>query len=58
MAASVGPFAVTLANGSEYTGDYRGTSAEEIAGVHRPRIAALLDAGPDLLALETIPSLG
>ena len=57
VAASVGPFAVMLANGSEYTGDYGGSSVEEIAGVHRPRIAALLDAGPDLLALETIPSL-
>ena len=25
--------------------------------MHRPRIAALLDAGPDLLAIETIPSI-
>ncbi len=58
VAASVGPFAVMLADGSEYTGDYgddfRGARSRR---VHRPRIAALLDAGPDLLALETIPSL-
>ena len=57
VAASVGPFAVALADGSEYTGDYGAASGEEIAAVHRPRIAALLAAGPDLLALETIPSL-
>ena len=57
VAASVGPYAVVLANGAEYTGDYRGVTAEGLAAVHRPRIAALLDAGPDLLAIETIPSI-
>ena len=57
VAASVGPYAVVLADGSEYTGDYGAASGEEIAAVHRPRIAALLAAGPDLLAFETIPSL-
>jgi len=57
VAASVGPYAVVLADRSEYTGDYRGASAARIAAVHRPRIAALLDAAPDMLALETIPSV-
>jgi homocysteine S-methyltransferase len=57
VAASVGPYAVVLADGSEYTGDYRGAAGTEIAAVQRPRIAALLEAGPDVLALETIPSL-
>ncbi len=57
VAASVGPYAVVLADGSEYTGDYGAVSGDEIAAVHRARIAALLGAGPDLLALETIPSL-
>jgi homocysteine S-methyltransferase len=57
VAASVGPYAVVLADRSEYTGDYHGASAERIASVHRPRIAALLDAGPDLLAFETVPSI-
>ncbi len=57
VAASVGPYAVVLANGAEYTGDYGGVTGEQLAAVHRPRIAALLDAGPDLLAIETIPSI-
>jgi homocysteine S-methyltransferase len=57
VAASVGPYAVVLADRSEYTGEYGDVSAERLAAVHRPRIAALLDAGPDLLALETIPSI-
>jgi homocysteine S-methyltransferase len=57
VAASVGPYAVVLADGSEYTGDYGGASRAQIAAVQRPRIGALLEAGPDLLALETIPSL-
>jgi homocysteine S-methyltransferase len=57
VAASVGPYAVVLADRSEYTGDYPGASAERIAAVQRPRIAALLDAAPDLLAFETIPSI-
>jgi homocysteine S-methyltransferase len=57
VAASVGPFAVVLADASEYTGDYGDVAADQIAAVHRPRIGALLEAGPDLLALETIPSI-
>jgi homocysteine S-methyltransferase len=57
VAASVGPFAVVLADASEYTGDYGDIHADQIAAVHRPRIAALLEAGPDLLALETIPAI-
>ena len=46
-----------LADRSEYTGDYGDVSGERIAAVHRPRIAALLEAGPDVLALETVPSI-
>jgi homocysteine S-methyltransferase len=57
VAASLGPYAVVLADRSEYTGDYRGATAEQIAAVHRPRIAALLEAAPDVLAVETIPSI-
>ena len=57
VAASVGPYAVVLADGSEYTGEYGDAGAERIAAVHRPRIATLLEAGPDVLALETIPSI-
>ena len=42
--------------GSEYVGDYLRT-ATELADWHRPRIEVLLAAAPDLLAIETIPSV-
>ncbi|WP_328620065.1 homocysteine S-methyltransferase [Streptomyces sp. NBC_00354] len=54
VAASVGPYGAVLADGSEYRGRY-GLSVRELAAFHRPRIEALLEAGPDVLALETVP---
>ncbi len=54
VAASVGPYGAMLADGSEYRGNY-GLSEQQLMDFHRPRIAALLVAGPDLLACETIP---
>ncbi|MET9882750.1 homocysteine S-methyltransferase [Streptomyces sp. NPDC006430] len=54
VAASVGPYGAVLADGSEYRGRY-GLSVRELAAFHRPRIEALLAAGPDVLALETVP---
>ncbi|MEV7520944.1 homocysteine S-methyltransferase [Streptomyces sp. NPDC091371] len=54
VAASVGPYGAVLADGSEYRGRY-GLSVRELVAFHQPRIEALLDAGPDVLALETIP---
>ncbi|GAA0036241.1 homocysteine S-methyltransferase [Brevibacterium metallidurans] len=56
VAGSVGPFGAALGDGSEYTGDYRLTDAE-FAAFHRPRIAALAEAGADVIALETQPNL-
>lgn len=56
VAASVGPYGAFLADGSEYRGDYA-LSLAELINFHRPRMAALLAAGPDLLACETIPCL-
>jgi homocysteine S-methyltransferase len=56
VAASVGPFGATLADGSEYRGDY-GLTASVLAMFHRPRIEVLLEAEPDVLAIETIPSI-
>lgn len=56
VAASVGPYGAMLADGSEYRGDY-GLSVDELRAWHRPRLTALVDAAPDLLAVETIPSL-
>ena len=56
IAASVGPFGASRADGSEYTGDY-GMTVDELRAWHRPRLHALAAAGPDILAIETIPSL-
>lgn len=56
IAASLGPFGASLGDGSEYTGAY-GLSVTELREWHRPRIAALVAAGPDLLLAETVPSL-
>lgn len=56
VAASVGPYGAALADGSEYRGRY-GLSVADLAAWHRPRLEVLADAGPDLLALETIPDM-
>jgi homocysteine S-methyltransferase len=56
VAGSVGLYGVVWADDTEYTGDYRRASDDEIAVEQRRRIRALADAGPDLLAIETIPS--
>ncbi|CAM4517982.1 homocysteine S-methyltransferase [Paenibacillus xylanexedens] len=56
IAGSVGPYGAYLADGSEYVGHY-GVSDETLAAFHRPRMAALIEAGADILAFETIPSL-
>lgn len=55
VAGSVGPYGAFLANGAEYRGDYA-LPEDEMKAFHRPRIAALLEAGVDLLACETLPS--
>lgn len=56
VAGSVGPYGAYLADGSEYRGDYALPQAAML-DFHRPRIAALIEAGVDLLACETQPSL-
>ena len=56
IAASVGPYGATLADGSEYRGRY-GLSVRELIAFHRPRAEILAAAGPDLLALETVPDV-
>lgn len=56
IAGSVGPYGAMLADGSEYRGDYD-PGAAVLREVHAPRMEALLDAGADLLALETIPTI-
>ncbi|WP_431947535.1 homocysteine S-methyltransferase [Actinacidiphila sp. bgisy167] len=54
VAASVGPYGAMLADGGEYRGRY-GLSVAELERFHRPRMEALAEAGPDVLALETVP---
>jgi homocysteine S-methyltransferase len=54
VAASVGPYGAVLADGSEYRGRY-GLSAARLRDFHLPRVELLASAGPDLLAVETIP---
>jgi homocysteine S-methyltransferase len=56
VAASVGPYGAVLADGSEYRGRY-GLSVAELERFHRPRAEALASAGPDVLALETVPDV-
>lgn len=57
IAGSVGPYGASLHDGSEYRGEYvETTSAKVMAAWHRPRIEALIAAGVNMLALETIPA--
>lgn len=58
MAASIGPYGAHLHDGSEYTGSYsEKVSSDCLKEWHRRRIEACLEAGVDLLAIETIPCL-
>ncbi|WP_199176353.1 homocysteine S-methyltransferase [Actinomyces qiguomingii] len=54
VAGSIGPYGAYLADGSEYTGAYTLTN-KEFRAFHRPRLRLLLEAGVDVLALETMP---
>jgi homocysteine S-methyltransferase len=56
VAGSVGPYGAMLADGSEYRGDYDPGEAA-LRDVHGPRIDTLLEAGADLIAFETIPTV-
>ena len=55
VAASVGPYGATLANGAEFTGDYPGMDESALFDWHAVRFALLADEGPDVMACETIP---
>jgi homocysteine S-methyltransferase len=56
VAASIGPFGATLGDGSEYHGRYD-ASWDAVQAFHRERIAVIVDSGPDLIAVETIPGI-
>ncbi|KAL0424753.1 UNVERIFIED_CONTAM: Homocysteine S-methyltransferase 1 [Sesamum radiatum] len=57
VAASIGSYGAYLADGSEYSGNY-GTNItlEKLKDFHRRRLQVLVEAGPDLLAFETMPN--
>lgn len=56
IAASLGPYGAYLANGAEYTGDYK-VSAAQLIKFHKERLDILETSKADFLAFETIPSL-
>ena len=56
VAASIGPYGACLADGSEYTGAYTQDKAV-LRAFHEERMAVLAEAGADILACESIPSL-
>ena len=56
VAGSMGAYGATLADGSEYRGDYQ-ISESALTEFHRERLLSMTQAAPDLLAFETIPSL-
>jgi len=57
VAVSLGCFGASLANGSEYTGDYGVADLDHLVGFHFRRLELLLVEGLELLACETIPRL-
>jgi len=56
VACSVGPFGACLGDGSEYHGRYTAGWAE-VRAFHRARLEVLTTTGPDVYAIETMPSL-
>lgn len=56
VAASIGPYGAFLADGSEYTGIYD-ILDEQLKAFHKRRLEIIYETKPDLLAIETIPSL-
>jgi len=56
VAASIGPYGASLANGDEFRGNY-GLSIDELKDFHRRRLHIIMSTRPDFLAIETIPEL-
>jgi homocysteine S-methyltransferase len=56
VAASIGPYGASLADGAEYRGGY-GRSAGWLADFHRERLAVLAATDADVLGIETIPEV-
>lgn len=56
VAASIGPYGASLADGSEYHGNY-GVTDDVLRNHHQTQITLLAQTNADLFACETIPSL-
>ncbi len=56
IAASIGPYGASLADGSEYHGQY-GVTIGDLIEFHKDRLAVLVNTNADILAFETIPCL-
>ncbi len=56
VAASIGPFGASLADGSEYRGTYA-AGWDEVRAYHRTKVEVLAGTGADVFAVETIPTL-
>jgi len=56
VAASIGPYGASLADGSEYHGNY-GVNDEVLKTHHQAQLTFLAQTNADLFACETIPSL-
>ncbi len=54
VAASIGPYGASLADGSEYKGNY-GVTKFVLKDFHSKRLELLISTSPDYLALETMP---
>jgi homocysteine S-methyltransferase len=57
IAASLGPYGAALHNGAEFHGNYS-IGFDELVEFHRARLAVIAETEADLVAFETIPSLG
>ncbi|KAJ3412141.1 hypothetical protein HDV05_001179 [Chytridiales sp. JEL 0842] len=59
IAASLGSYGAFLADGSEYTGDFKGATEDDLVVFHKERVRMVLEGPllPDVLAFETIPSV-
>jgi homocysteine S-methyltransferase len=55
VAGSLGPWGALIGGGAEYVGRY-GLDVDTLVRVHAPRVEALLAAGADALAFETVPA--
>lgn len=56
VAASIGPWGAHLADGSEYTG-YPDVGRAALRDFHARRLEVLVAAGPDVVAVETLPEV-